>query len=80
MRYLLELFGHKCHSPGPAVIRYSRATWCISCDKITESTNDHCVSCGAAGCFLINLASRDIGFKDRRVWAGSERRDVTERH
>jgi hypothetical protein len=60
MRYLLKLLGHECPKPGPAVIPYSRAVLCLSCDKVTESTNDHCIACAAPGCYLIHLANREI--------------------
>jgi hypothetical protein len=72
VKLLLALLGHKCADPGPAVIRYSRATLCLECSMVTESTNDHCNFCAAPGCYLLNLASRDI----RRL----ENTHVAERH
>lgn len=41
----------------PAVIQFSRATLCLDCDCLTESTNDHCVHCHASGGSLLRLGT-----------------------
>ena len=54
-RFLLWVIGHRCLPVARPAIRFSRATLCMDCNVITESTNDHCQSCGAAGGSLLRL-------------------------
>jgi hypothetical protein len=54
-RFLLWLAGHRCPTQAPPAIRFNRATLCLDCNWITESQNDHCDRCSAAGGSLLRL-------------------------